>query len=834
MGVIVVNPYSFTTSELAETATLVAAMTVEPTTARRTAINTLISDLKACGAWDRFDRLYITAAHHEQAAKLDWIAPGTDSLVTTGTIAFDIDRGFRGTVENSASGTGNVRNSTNFSALTNFTRDDNHASCWAVGYRVGDQNAGAFGASSGTTIRIAPHTGVFNACGASNSSFTMPWTTSQHMARGWFMADRIADDEHTGWVNGELIGTGAVASVAAPASTMDMVRTTAYQMAMMSCGSSMADIADEVYAAFLAYMQHVGVERTFDGAWGYDWTTNPSLVSSEGFVLDSYFPSQCFYDWEGVPRFSVETEAVFAGYRRVRNLMTDTDPVASASVVTQTVTVVSGREYRLSFTGTGSIAVTNAATATLEGQGASARVASAVLTAGSASMVLTVTGDVRKAQLEDVTHQSNQNPSEYASVGALAFPYHGTKIDGIKYFTTQNGNTVASELVTEASGAALNASTVLKGLQYYMGDKNVCLQSENFGTTWSAVGSPTRSAAATSCGDVVLDLIGDDDGSALEGYTQAVTFTAVGAEWNNFRGVNLFFKEGTSTSTAIRLRDTSAGADRLLAVITWADGVPTVTMTTGTLLELEGPLHNDVYRARMMTTAVTRTNTNQIEVYPATDAALATTATGNINIGGMECTDRAFSVPYIKTTTAAVTRAMAWFGDAERGGLSWVNQDEGTFVTEFMVDYPGADGVQVAQNYNWQLRNIAQGAAYRLIHLTNDGMDISFLIYNNSVNQTQAASDEGLAKDTIIKTACAYKANDSGFYVDGVEVFTDASVTLPSATHDFDGFAIGSPGSDSGPYKNTANISIDDQKGFYRKLAYYQSRRSDLDTLSTQ
>lgn len=73
-------------------------------------------------------------------------------------------------------------------------------------------------------------------------------------------------------------------------------------------------------------------------------------------------------------------------------------------------------------------------------------------------------------QAENVTGQSNQNPSEYVSVGVLSAPYHGAGVDGVKYFTTLNGNTVASNVVTEATGAAIvtgaagvSASTVDAG-----------------------------------------------------------------------------------------------------------------------------------------------------------------------------------------------------------------------------------------------------------------------------------------------------------------------------------------------------------------------------------
>jgi hypothetical protein len=57
------------------------------------------------------------------------------------------------------------------------------------------------------------------------------------------------------------------------------------------------------------------------------------------------------------------------------------------------------------------------------------------------------------AQLENVSGQSIQTPGEYVSSGVLSAPYHGAGCDGVKYFLTKNGNTVAANIITEATGA---------------------------------------------------------------------------------------------------------------------------------------------------------------------------------------------------------------------------------------------------------------------------------------------------------------------------------------------------------------------------------------------
>lgn len=58
-------------------------------------------------------------------------------------------------------------------------------------------------------------------------------------------------------------------------------------------------------------------------------------------------------------------------------------------------------------------------------------------------------------QNEEVSAQSNQNPSEFVSVGVLPAPFHGAGVDGVRYFDCQHANTVADGVVTEASGPCL-------------------------------------------------------------------------------------------------------------------------------------------------------------------------------------------------------------------------------------------------------------------------------------------------------------------------------------------------------------------------------------------
>lgn len=187
----------------------------------------------------------------------------------------------------------------------------------------------------------------------------------------------------------------------------------------------------------------------------------------------------------------------------------------------------------------------------------------------------------------------------------------------------------------------------------FMADSaNYLLRSEDFGTTWAAVSTPTRTAGAKTCGMLSLDLLNDTGGAALQGYTQ--TLTPSGG--NGVKGVSLFVAQGTSTSSVVRVRDTTAGADRLLQTITWASGAPVVTATTGTYL---GSVRcaGGVYRLLFQTTTWTVANTNQVEVYPATTSALATANTGSLYVGGVQVDKHIYPRGYVKTLGSTVVES---------------------------------------------------------------------------------------------------------------------------------------------------------------------------------
>ena len=171
-------------------------------------------------------------------------------------------------------------------------------------------------------------------------------------------------------------------------------------------------------------------------------------------------------DFENKANIVLSGETRFQGARRVYNLIpaAGTGSASLAIGANKTVTVgvgtfvfsmgaVATADSVITFTGT----ATGLPVGTLTANATKRTSVAMTITVGG-TVIMTASGAIAvDLQLENTTDQANQNPSEYVSIGVLSAPYHGAGVDGVKYFSTLNGNTVASNVVTEATGAAIVA-----------------------------------------------------------------------------------------------------------------------------------------------------------------------------------------------------------------------------------------------------------------------------------------------------------------------------------------------------------------------------------------
>lgn len=187
----------------AEAEALFAAMSVAPDTTRKGIIDTLITTLKTGSVWTQLDALYVFAAHDEQAARLNWIAPGTNTATTVNSPTFSVDGYFQG------NGTTSYLDlNINASGLTNFTRDDN---CYGA-YVVGGTEAVSVGGNSQFTINPRNTSNKIVIRDSSTSAVTQTGTTAD--GSGLTIATRTNSSNFDVYQRGTFVQTMGSASQA--------------------------------------------------------------------------------------------------------------------------------------------------------------------------------------------------------------------------------------------------------------------------------------------------------------------------------------------------------------------------------------------------------------------------------------------------------------------------------------------------------------------------------------------------------------------------------------------------------------------------------------------
>lgn len=252
------------------------------------------------------------------------------------------------------------------------------------------------------------------------------------------------------------------------------------------------------------------------------------------------------------------------------------------------------------------------------------------------------------AQREDTTGESNTNPSEYVPTNVLAAPFQGANVDGVQYFGTLNGNTVASNVVTAGNGATIPSTTLL-GYLAEGARTNVVLQSETFdNASWTkARSSVTANATAAPDGNTTADkLVEDATAGNNHNISQTITVTS-----------------GVAYSIAVWVK----AAERTQAQIQLFDGVgvnqfPVVNLSTGAVVVANGATVTSTSYPngwwKFSFAATPATVSLQVFLYPAVAGSAVYNGDGvsGIYLWGVQVEQAAFPSTYIPTTTVAVTR----------------------------------------------------------------------------------------------------------------------------------------------------------------------------------
>lgn len=304
---------------------------------------------------------------------------------------------------------------------------------------------------------------------------------------------------------------------------------------------------------------------------------------------------------------------------------------------------------------------------------------------------------------------------------------------------------------------------------------NICLQSENFATTWTVVGTIT-----------ILDdqnlLIGTVALSRLTGPVTAGDYKAQGITFtgDTQKPVSIIARQGPTPPTngsRVVLRDVTAAADRLSMLIRWnANGTPNVTATTGTYLGFMR-LGKSCHRLLFLTTSVTAANTNSLRIIPCDSSEVSK----DIWVGAVQVEDGAFTLyptSYKKTTTTAVTvnpdtssgaNGVRWNLGLHRGPSAL------TLYLRFVQRKSGSDGdtaelIRVRDDGNAYVRIHQNGNVWKG-ELKDDALNVT--------TSTGTTVNNGVVKEL---TVSVMQGANLAFYLGDTLVSSAGTVNMPSFT----------------------------------------------------
>lgn len=402
----------------------------------------------------------------------------------------------------------------------------------------------------------------------------------------------------------------------------------------------------------------------------------------------------------------------------------------SATFVTQTITV-GANPHTISFTGTGTIVITGVGTATLVGTGAANRVSLSFTTTAGA-LILTGTGTITLAQLEtgDIATPYIATLGTAVSVGPVA------NVPRLDYL-----NSSCPKLLLEPQRS------------------NVCPFSEQFNNaawlTVEATITPNAIAApdGTVSADLILDNAVSDQHAVYEGISSGAgvhTWSVFAKAQNlNFLIVNAF--SGSDNRTWFNLSNGTVGTNA-------AGNTATIT-----------DYGNGWYRCTVSRSYASGTFLFVAATAPS-DGVFSYVGSGNgLYLWGAQVEAGAYPSSYIPTLGAAVTRG----ADAcsKTSATALIGQTEGTLFTEMEV-------INGIENVGIWIRQ--SGSFYdNAIEVTFTNLRASrAAVANGGVGQVDISGP--VVSAGFHKIAFAYKANDFALYVDGVQVATDSSGTVPT------------------------------------------------------
>jgi hypothetical protein len=365
------------------------------------------------------------------------------------------------------------------------------------------------------------------------------------------------------------------------------------------------------------------------------------------------------------------------------------------------------------------------------------------------------------------------------------FDMYGMQYEDVSGIATPTASTyipTTSGIISSLTG------TSTKGLLVEAAATNLCLQSEDFGTTWGSTQSTvtTNDSVAPDGSTTADDVIHTGAGGTI---TQAVTVTA-----DTVYTASVFVKQGATGShdwMEVIYRDNVAanGIQCWFDISTGTKGTAQ-TFGTGTTLTASGieDYGNGWYRCWVSGQLASGITAGRIEfTNTTTDATNTREQTNSLRYWGAQLEAGAFPTSYIATTTASVTRNAEQIRTTD---VSWHNRTAGTWYTQASSNMGNLGtfaiflGISDSSNSDFQVMGKVGGVLRPYFVSTLNG---------SSEWNIQPTVDYYTA-GTSVRQVGGYAENDVAQYVDGTQTATDTSTTDLTAGAAFNEFEIGNLG----------------------------------------
>jgi hypothetical protein len=302
------------------------------------------------------------------------------------------------------------------------------------------------------------------------------------------------------------------------------------------------------------------------------------------------------------------------------------------------------------------------------------------------------------------------------------------------------------------------------GLHSWPDSTNLCLQSEDFSTTWApSNGTITVNQTIAPDGSLTADLLEDD---GLTGNANIIAFQGITVADATSYVVSVFAKADQDSWVRLFINQTVDPG----CYFDLANGVVgTANDNDDAGIEDYG---NGWYRCWMAYTSDSTSNTVQIRIAEADlDDVMARDGTHSIFVWGAQLEAQDHPFPYMRTTTGTAT---ANKDNIETSDCDWYNNDEGTF---YMSISRGPGYSSTAQRY---ICEISTGfGADRIFMYNTSNTPVMFATAGGVAQAIVSAADNPMSDDECLFVA-TYATNDFNCFGDGSASATPDTSGTPS------------------------------------------------------